>query len=53
MSLNAISSIMLKQGISEGFSIIKKIFKSQKIELVTKYEDLETAFLQHNNFIEV
>ena len=51
MSLNAISSIMLKQGISEGFSIIKKIFKSQKIELVTKYEDLETAFLQHNNFI--
>ncbi|MCI3935805.1 NACHT domain-containing protein [Chryseobacterium aahli] len=46
-----IKSLLIKQGVSEGISLLKKLLKNNKIELITSYEDLENAFENHNNFV--
>jgi predicted NACHT family NTPase len=49
--IEPVSKIIISQVIKEGITSVKSLLKSKNIQLVSTYENLQNALLEHNNFI--
>lgn len=49
--MSELKTLLIKQGITEGITLLKKVLKNNKVELLASYEDLENALESHNNFV--